>query len=189
MSSAYSSTSEPIPVSPLFRAPSTKDAFKVGMLAAFISTAAVTVDAHTEKVEATSARSKLESVARFAGVRRETKQQIAISRIETLSRNQDGWKGPGTLGPTEASVKAARRIAATILDDERVGLPHIGLAADGEINFYWKTPRVVVDLSIASDGTYSLFAQPQTGEPIYHDAPEPNTPLPKELVRLLQSKG
>lgn len=188
MASACLSTSEPS-LAALSRGPSTKNVARTCAFVAVITTTAVmAIEAVTERLETTSARSKLESVAPFAGIRRETKQQIAISRIEALSKNKDGWKGPGTLGPTESSINAAMHIATTLLKNEQVGLPHIGLAADGEINFYWKTPRIVVDLSIARDGTYSLFAQPKAGKPIYHDATEPNAPLPKELVKLLQSK-
>jgi hypothetical protein len=111
----------------------------------------------------------------------------SVARVETLANYADGWKGPGSFGTTTKATRTAVKLANAILSDERIELPHIGLAADGEINFFWKNESVLVDLSIAQDGTFSIFAQPKSAAAIYLESASNAKQIPKDLIKLLRA--
>jgi hypothetical protein len=63
-------------------------------------------------------------------------------------------------------------------------LPRVGIAEDGEIVVSWKTDKVVVDLSITGDGTYSFYAEAD-GEVFTADDKPITEPLPSALLSAL----
>lgn len=111
----------------------------------------------------------------------------AVARIRALGTYSSGWKGPGSSGPSEGAVSDAEAFARTLFLDHLIARPHIGLTADGEVNFYWKTPAVTVDLSVLGDGTYTYFAQPRSGASIAGDDVPIGEKLPSSLLELLKS--
>ncbi len=128
------------------------------------------------------------SVAIADALAREQNRTIdaAISQIEEFRSRKDGWKGPNSFGPTERTIDEAKTFAKVVLADTRIDPPHIGLAADGEITFFWQNPKITIDLTIAGDGTYAYFAKPDVGRPFFEDAAPVTKNLPEEILSLIQ---
>jgi len=110
----------------------------------------------------------------------------AISQIEGFRSRKDGWKGPNSVGPTEQTIDEAKKFVNVVLAGNEVEAPHIGLAADGEITFFWQNPKITIDLAIAGDGTYAYFAKPAAGRPFFEDASPVTVNLPEEILSLLR---
>jgi hypothetical protein len=98
-------------------------------------------------------------IAGALGLEHNPATDAAISQIEEFRSRTDGWKGANSLGPTERTIDEAKTFTEVVLADSKIEPPHIGLAADGEITFYWQNPKIAIDLSIAGVGTY-YFAKP-----------------------------
>lgn len=111
---------------------------------------------------------------------------VAIAKIEEFSARTDGWKGPDSLGPSDRTIEDARTFAKAVLADNKIEPPHIGLAADGEITFFWQNPKITVDLTIAGDGTYAYFAKPEAGTPFFEDAALVTKNLPEKILSLIR---
>lgn len=65
-------------------------------------------------------------------------------------------------------------------------MPHIGLVSDGEINFYWKSAGLAIDLSITGDGTYSFFAECEDGVS-YAGEEQIGTELPSGILSKIRA--
>jgi hypothetical protein len=112
--------------------------------------------------------------------------KAAISQIEEFRSCKDGWKGPNSLGPTNRAIGNAKTFAALVLADSNIEPPHIGLAADGEITFFWQNPNILIDLSITGDGIYSCFARPSVGEPFFEDKAPVTKNFPEKILSLIR---
>lgn len=110
----------------------------------------------------------------------------AISLIEDFRSRQDGWKGPNSLGPTERTIDDAKTFATTVLADRKIEHAHIGLAADGEITFFWQNPKIAIDLTIAGDGTYAYFGKLDVGQPLFEDAASVTENFPEKILNLIR---
>jgi hypothetical protein len=110
----------------------------------------------------------------------------AISQIEEFRSRKDGWKGPDSLGPTERTIGEAKIFASLVLTDSAIDPPHIGLAADGEVTFFWQNSKITIDLRIAGDGTYAYFAKPNTGTPFFEDAAPVTENFPEKILSLIR---
>lgn len=108
------------------------------------------------------------------------------SQIEEFRSRKDGWKGPDSLGPREPTIDGAKTFAKAVLADSKIDPPHIGLAADGEITFFWQNPKITIDLRIAGDGTYAYFAKPDTGTPFFEDAAPVTDNFPEKILSLIR---
>jgi hypothetical protein len=115
--------------------------------------------------------------------------ETAISQIEEFRSRQDGWKGPNSFGPTNRAIDDAKTFAEMILADRKIEPPHIGLAADGEITFFWQNPKITLDLTIAGDGTYSYFAKPVVGPPFFEDAAPVSKNFSEEIFSLMRREA
>jgi hypothetical protein len=115
--------------------------------------------------------------------------ETALAKIEEFRSRQDGWKGPDSVGPTARTIEDAKTFAAVVLADVKIEPPHIGLAADGEIVFFWQNPKITIDLTVAGDGTYAYFAKPDVGHPFFEDAAPIAQNLPKEILSLIRRVG
>lgn len=113
----------------------------------------------------------------------------AISQIEEFRSRQDGWKGPNSFGPTKRTIEDAKTFAEVVLADSKIEPPHIGLAADGEITFFWQNPKITIDLTIAGDGTYSYFAKPVVGPPFFEDAAPVSKSFSEEIFSLMRREA
>ena len=112
--------------------------------------------------------------------------EAAIFQIEEFRSRKDGWKGPDSLGPREPTIDGAKTFAKAVLADGKIDSPHIGLAADGEITFFWQNPKITIDLRIAGDGTYAYFAKPYTGTPFFEDAAPVTENFPEKILSLIR---
>jgi hypothetical protein len=112
--------------------------------------------------------------------------EVAICQIEEFRSRKDGWKGPDSLGPREPTIDGAKTFAKAVLADSKIDSPHIGLAADGEITFFWQNPKITIDLRIAGDGTYAYFAKPDTGMPFFEDAAPVTENFPEKILSLIR---
>jgi hypothetical protein len=109
----------------------------------------------------------------------------AIARIRILATYPEGWKGPGSKAASRAAAEDAETFARVFFKTLGIYSPLINLSANGEINFYWKTPKVTIDLGFYGSGTYSYYAVPSPGQPIADDDVPIDKPLPNELLDLL----
>jgi len=73
-----------------------------------------------------------------------------------------------------------------IRDSSKIEPPHIGLAADGEITFFWQNPKITIDLTIAGEGTYAYFAKPDAGMPFFEDAAPVTEKFPEKILSLIR---
>jgi hypothetical protein len=73
-----------------------------------------------------------------------------------------------------------------VLADCRIEPPRIGLAADGEITFFWQNPKITIDLTIAGDGTYAYFVKPDCDRPFFEDGAPVTENFPKEILCLIR---
>lgn len=77
-----------------------------------------------------------------------------IAGYEDLSR--DG-AGAGSEGPNAKAVADAQRFLDLL--PRGIGLPGIAPVSDGEVNFFWKTPRVHLDVGFYGDGNIDYYAR------------------------------
>lgn len=111
----------------------------------------------------------------------------SIKRIRALGSREAGWDGPDSIGPTLATVKQAVAFARELHAIADLAQPYISLASDGEINFYWKTPRIELDLGFTGTGQYSYYGRTPDGIEFAEDGAELNQPLPSELISVLHA--
>ena len=99
--------------------------------------------------------------------------------------------GVASSGVATASPKA---IQQALLDaeqfvkawpDAQIAKPDVGLADDGEVNFFWKYRGTQVDLGFFGDGTYSYFVKDRHGERYFGDDLRAAAGLTRELLHLL----
>ena len=150
-----------------------------------LSTSAPTIAAHSAVVDDTARRPAVEAKAPNVVLGNDRSDLKALAQIRQLALYDDGWKGPDSVAATHRARQDAEQFARVLFSNPNVLMPRIGMAADGEISFYWKTPRVVANLGFVGDGTYSYFAKPPVGPSFADDAAPAGQALPKDLLRLL----
>ena len=77
-----------------------------------------------------------------------------IGGYEDIPR--DG-SGPGAEVPSATAVADARRFLDLL--PSGIQLPRIAPVSDGEVNFFWKTPRVHLDVGFYGDGNIDYYAR------------------------------
>lgn len=147
----------------------------------------VAVASPVTRYEDTAARPKLITTDAFHGVRSKRYARKALERIDELSGYEAGWSGPDSVGPMLQTVIQAKDFTQALLENEGIAVPHISLASDGEINLYWKSESLVMDLGFSGNGRYSYFAEFANGQEFIEDGAELNQPLPDELLAALRA--
>lgn len=140
------------------------------------------------------ARTKFEDTARVIALAKPSTAIIsadredisAVAKIRELSTYGSGWKGPGSVGPSDLALKDAEHFVRNYFSNPNFVRPRIGLASDGEINLFWKTEHILIDLSILGDGTYTYYAKCADGRSYSGDDVEISTNLPAEIMGLLE---
>ncbi|MCJ2059823.1 hypothetical protein MKL09_25245 [Methylobacterium sp. J-048] len=110
-----------------------------------------------------------------------------IKRLQTIAAYEAGWDGPESVGPT---IETSRQALAFVRELHALGdlaRPYISLAGDGEINFYWKTPHVELDLGFTGTRQYSYYGRTPDGIEFAEDGAAIGTPLPPELIAVLRT--
>jgi hypothetical protein len=108
-----------------------------------------------------------------------------LARVRELSLYPDGWDGLVAKVPTRKAINDAEIFARNLMRN-KVVVPHISLATDGEINFFWKKGGIVVDLGFFGDGTYSYYAKGLNGEEFMEDDIPSEQKLPQSIIDLLK---
>lgn len=112
--------------------------------------------------------------------------KAAKARLDKLCTKQEGWKGPGSVPMSISTRQSAEQFLACYFAAGTMIEPFIGLDSDGDITLFWKTDKVVMDLSITSDGTYSFFADVKGAKPLMADDAQVSSPLPESLLEPLR---
>lgn len=111
---------------------------------------------------------------------------ILISKVRKLSKYPNDWCGNGSLKASiEAINNAEEFIRSLISIDKDIEPPYISLASDGEINFWWKLPKITLDLGLFGEGTYSYYAKLPDTELLKDDVPI-SEKLPDEILAALK---
>ncbi|WP_156311923.1 hypothetical protein [Methylobacterium platani] len=110
-----------------------------------------------------------------------------MKRIRSLATYEAGWDGPDSIGPTVETVKQAMAFAQHLQTLGDIAQPHVSLANDGEINFYWKTSRLALDLGFSGTGMYSYYGHTLDGVEFVEDGADIQQPLPSELIVALRA--
>lgn len=79
-----------------------------------------------------------------------------LSAVERIKSLKEGWDGNDAEQASEAAVSDA----ITFIEHFPLSVIHkpvITLAADGEINFFWKLENFSLDLGLYGDGHYSYY--------------------------------
>lgn len=114
-------------------------------------------------------------------------EPMTVKRIRALGAYDAGWDGPESIGPTVETVKQAVAFARDLHALGDIAQPYISLANDGEINFYWDTPHLALDLGFTGTGRYSYYGRTPKGVEFAVDEAELGQPLPADLIAVLRS--
>jgi hypothetical protein len=125
---------------------------------------------------------------------RYTLLRLILRRINSFSKYKDGWDDLHSKGPTAQALDDAKTFIRTF-DFTVHCLPDIALASDGEINFWWNTGDLDMDLGFYGNGTYCYYAHgkfvPNEGGKYDYewetsvDDVLPTTPLSDRILKLL----
>jgi hypothetical protein len=154
-------------------------------LALALSTSGIPVEA-IRKFEDTAKPVAVEPAAPYVVAKHGRADIKAVAKIRALGTREDGWKGPGSLAASQKAVDDAEAFARQLFGFPDMEMPNIGLAADGEINFYWKNGDIALDLGFFGDGTYSYFAEGSDGQSYSGDNILVDEKLPDVLLNRLK---
>lgn len=116
----------------------------------------------------TGARAPLPAYKKIGLTKAYSETNSVVQSIRKLALLEDAWHSPQSKAPTFQSIEDAERFAREI--DWKSSLqPMISAAEDGEVNFYWKSESIYIDLGFHGDGTYSFFAKLDNGETLVGD--------------------
>jgi hypothetical protein len=100
-----------------------------------------------------------------------------MQRLHALGTYPQGWNRPETAAPSHAALEDAAHFVQSH-DFAALPLPSIGAADDGEINFWWESGGLYLDLGFCGDGSYSFYARLPDGTELLADHVPVSTPLP-----------
>lgn len=85
--------------------------------------------------------------------------EIRASRfaLENAKNLEDGWEGSGTLAPSIGAIIVADSFLQSL--DSRVRPPEISIGTDGEVNIFWRSAQLFVDLSFYNADGGKLYAR------------------------------
>lgn len=108
-------------------------------------------------------------------------------RMMMLKSLSDGWQGPGSLAAADETIDDAfvllKRLVTDLPDAPE---PKIGLDSDGYIVLSWKKGRLVGNLSVFGDGTFSYYLEKDTDVAKDNEA-NVASPLPRKLSNILNA--
>jgi hypothetical protein len=126
-------------------------------------------------------------IYRFEVVTKQSNREdlLAISRIRGFSTYVNGWDGPGTVAPTQSTIKDAEIFTRYLFTIGQIIAPYISASGDGEINFYWKRDDFLIDLGFAGNGSYSYYANLPNNCEIIADEASLRQSLPQEIISFI----
>ena len=80
-----------------------------------------------------------------------------INKVESFALLESGWASTNSVPPNSAAISQA----CQFIDLLPVGttLPHISVAEDGEINFFWRSDSTYIDVGFYGDNLIHYFAR------------------------------
>ncbi len=111
--------------------------------------------------------------------------QTVVADLAFARNLVDGWKGPGSLGPSEFALHDATSIlsvmAMMLAGAEGNIAPALGVDEDGEIVMSWSGKLGIFgSLSISGDGTFSFYVEREN-----HIAEDGGLPIAEALPGIL----
>ena len=104
-------------------------------------------------------------------------------KLKKWQQNPEDW-GPETCWPTHQAFNEAKAFVASLPTSTLSSLS-MDIAEDGEINFYWNTEDIVVDLGFYGTRPCSYFARnKRTGKKVRGSSFDPAKGLPDKLKPL-----
>jgi hypothetical protein len=107
-----------------------------------------------------------------------------IKEVRKFASYPQGWDGFNGVPPSRKAIDEAERFISMITKNQILE-PYISLAADGEINFYWKNNKFLLDVGFFGEEVYSLYAKMASGEEIIKDDLRLTDPVPEEIAPLI----
>ena len=115
---------------------------------------------------------------------RPEEHQSLLRRLQQFEQQTDSDRWPATEWPRPQAFADARTFIRA-WNKMPMPAPHLTLADDGEINFYWGEDGIHIDLGFYGTGAYSYYAHGK-GEERFSDNNVPaSSGLPVELLGLL----
>lgn len=79
-----------------------------------------------------------------------------IDKVDTFESLESGWAGADSVPPKSAAISQARQFIHLLPSDTK--LPHISVAEDGEINFFWRSDSTYIDVGFYGDNLIHYYA-------------------------------
>lgn len=168
---------------------STEKRFHTGK-AAMLGLALITTSLHlsnippAQLIDRYTAKSLVEPYAKDQLINTKRQDIKMLTRVRELASYPAGWDNFDAQPPSKKAVDEAEKFIAS-LSAFPILEPHISLAADGEINFYWKNKDFLLDLGFFGDGLYSYYAKTSSGKEYTDDDIPVEDPLPETIKNLI----
>ena len=109
-----------------------------------------------------------------------------FNKVESFSELQPGWASEGSLAPTPIAISQARQFIDLLPSGTQ--LPHVSVAEDGEINFFWHSESSYIDVGIYGDNKIHYYVESEAAG-IDKDGIEPlsTSSLPKDVISAIAS--
>ena len=107
-----------------------------------------------------------------------------LTRLAALWGTSEDERWPSAAWPDIQAFNDAKTFIC-YLPLTLIPMPDIGLADDGEINFFWKSGGNYVDLGFYGTSSYSYFAKSSKGDKIYGEDIPVSKGFPPKLAKLL----
>lgn len=105
-----------------------------------------------------------------------------LRQLEKIKDTPEDERWPDAKWPTEQAFDDAEKFIGNL--DPTIPAPHISLANDGEINFWWNDMGVYIDLGFYGTGSYSYYAKDKEGEEYGDEEISASNGLPQEIMNL-----
>jgi hypothetical protein len=145
----------------------------------------INIDATVQKSSVTASNKQPLPEYNFDSRAADREDLFAIARIRDFGTYAAGWDGLGSVPPSRRTLKEAEVFARYLFGLGRIDAPYISPSSDGEVNFYWKTNNLLLDLGFFGDGTYSYYARLPNGRELIEDEAPLDKTLPSEVIDLI----
>lgn len=109
-----------------------------------------------------------------------------FNKVDSFSGLQPGWASQGSLAPTPIAIAQAKQFIDLLPSGTQ--LPHVSVAEDGEINFFWHSDSSYIDVGIYGDNKIHYYVESEAVD-IDKDGIEPlsTSSLPKVVISAIAS--
>ena len=140
----------------------------------------------TEPIERTPKPMLDSLVSMEADLTRPEEHRTLLRNLRNLEQRPECERWPATEWPSDRAFEDACAFIYA-LPKSPIPLPHLSIADDGEINFYWGQNGIHIDLGFYGTGTYSYYACGTNEAGLYDNDVAISSGLPGVLLELLGS--